>query len=458
MEVFQEGKGLVKMTVLNLTDDYFTYMADHPECRLIVYGAGDEARKNYKFVGHVEYFCDQRAEDIREIDGIPCLLPEELSSIPGRLIILICIRDEHTARQVYEKLDNLEIDAEVFYFFQNPSFAEFDFTPYTRKLAPKERLRIRIVCTDESWILGKFARKLQEELGRMGQLADIADEEDPAADVNHYVYYASLAKVYNDHRTVRTAMVTHVDCTLKTDMIRFQTHNRVLCICMSAETVNRLSAQGVARDWLCYVNPAQDGDVEPGKIVLGITNRCYGGFDFRKRDTLILEVCRELEPRFFMLKIMGSGWEQIVSQIRQMGFEVEYYPDFERDIYRKLMPSLDYWIYYGFDEGAMGYLDALAAGVQTICTPQGYHLDTDHGLTYPCSTIADFVRTLRDIQEEKRRITDAVKDWTWENFARKHLEIWQYLTGAKPLRELYAHQSEYMDGIFSMILPDISER
>ncbi len=446
------------MTVLNLTDDYFTYMADHPECRLIVYGAGDEARKNYKFVGHVEYFCDQRAEDIREIDGIPCLLPEELSSIPGRLIILICIRDEHTARQVCEKLDSLEIDAEVFYFFRNPSFAEFDFSPYTRKLAPKERLRIRIVCTDESWILGKFARKLQEELGRMGQIADIADEEDPAADVNHYVYYASLAKVYNDHRTVRTAMVTHVDCTLKTDMIRFQTHNRVLCICMSAETVNRLSAQGVARDWLCYVNPAQDGDVEPGKIVLGITNRCYGGFDFRKRDTLILEVCRELNPRFFMLKIMGSGWEQIVSQIRQMGFEVEYYPDFERDIYRKLMPSLDYWIYYGFDEGAMGYLDALAAGVQTICTPQGYHLDTDHGLTYPCSTIADFVRTLRDIQEEKRRITDAVKDWTWENFARKHLEIWQYLTGAKPLRELYAHQSEYMDGIFSMILPDISER
>lgn len=445
------------MTSLKV-DDYFTYMADHPECRLIVYGAGDEARKNYKFVGHVEYFCDQRAEDIREIDGIPCLLPEELSSIPGRLIILICIRDERTARQVCEKLDSLEIDAEVFYFFQNPSFAEFDFTPYTRKLAPKERLRIRIVCTDESWILGKFARKLQEELGRMGQLADIADEEDPAADVNHYVYYASLAKVYNDHRTVRTAMVTHVDCTLKTDMIRFQTHNRVLCICMSAETVNRLSAQGVARDWLCYVNPAQDGDVEPGKIVLGITNRCYGGFDFRKRDTLILEVCRELNPRFFMLKIMGSGWEQIVSQIRQMGFEVEYYPDFERDIYRKLMPSLDYWIYYGFDEGAMGYLDALAAGVQTICTPQGYHLDTDHGLTYPCSTIADFVRTLRDIQEEKRRITDAVKDWTWENFARKHLEIWQYLTGAKPLRELYAHQSEYMDGIFSMILPDISER
>lgn len=227
---------------------------------------------------------------------------------------------------------------------------------------------------------------------------------------------------------------------------------------MSADTLDKLSAWGIPRNRICYVNPAQDGDMQPRKIVLGITNRCYNGFDFRKRDSLILEVCRQLNPQFFRLKIMGAGWEEIIRQIRQLGFEVEYYAEFDRKIYRELMPSLDYWLYYGFDEGAMGYLDALAAGVQTICTPQGYHLDTRCGLTYPCSTIEDFVRVLRQIQEEKRAVVDSVKDWTWGNFARKHLEIWQYLTGAKPLKDLYVHQSEYMDGIFSMVLPDISER
>ena len=153
---------------------------------------------------------------------------------------------------------------------------------------------------------------------------------------------------------------------------------------------------------------------------------------------------------------MGAGWDEIVVQIRQMGFEVEYYNEFDKHIYKQLMPSLDYWLYYGFDEGAMGYLDALAAGVKTIATPQGFHLDIEGGLAFPCNTIEEFVRALKQIQDEKKKISDAVKNWTWENYAKKHLEIWHYLTKTKSLKNLYEHQNEYLDGIFSMIISDIS--
>ena len=164
-----------------------------------------------------------------------------------------------------------------------------------------------------------------------------------------------------------------------------------------------------------------------------------------------------MDPAFFKLKIMGSGWDIIVRQLRKLDFEVEYYNAFDKDIYRDLMTSLDYWIYYGFDEGAMGYLDALAAGVKTIATPQGYHLDTKCGLTFPCRTIQDFIDTLKKIQEEKREIANAVKDWTWDNYAKKHLEIWQYLTRTKTMDELYRHQSEYIDGIFSLLIDEIKK-
>lgn len=445
------------MIDFNTTDDYFDYVKKHPECKIVVYGAGDEARKNYKFLGHVDYFCDQKAKTIEKINNIQCLLPEELPDLEGKMIILICIRKEEIARQVCEILSNLKLDAEVFYFFCNTSFAEFDASSYKRKLNLKNRLRIRIVCMDESWILGKFARKLQEELWRLDQDVDIAEEEDPLADVNHYVFYGDLKKVYRNEYSVRTSMVTHVDCSMKKDLIKFQTENNVLCICMSSQMVNKLTSWGIARENLCYVNPAHDGEIEPRKIVLGITNRCYHGMDFRKRDDLLVEICRQIDPQLFEWKIMGADWDEIVLQMEKLGFAIEYYGEFDREIYKKLMPSLDYWIYYGFDEGAMGYLDALAAGVKTICTPQGYHLDTKGGLTYPCCTIEDFVNVLKQIQEEKKQIIDAVKDWTWSNFAQKHLEIWQYLTGTKPLRELFCHQSEYMDGIFSMLLSDISE-
>lgn len=447
----------MEMVLFNLEDDYFEYINNHPEQKVVVYGAGDMGRKYYKYIAHVDYFCDQNAKVIRTVDNIPCLLPEELENIQGKIIILICVRDKETAVHICKALGGFNLDAEIFYFFNDRCFAEFDYSPYQRRVNYKDRLRIRIICRDGSWIIGKFAHKLLEELIKLGQDADIADEEDPLADINHYAFYGELPGVCNDCRTVRTTMVTHIDCLIKKELIKFQTQNHVLCICMSAETVNKLSSWGIARDRLCYVNPAQDGEIEPRKIVLGITNRCYNGFDFRKRDDLILEICRQLEPRFFRLRIMGSGWEEIVWQLRQTGFEIDYYAEFDREIYRELMPSLDYWIYYGFDEGAMGYLDALAAGVKTICTPQGYHLDTRCGLTYPCNTTDDFIRVLKRIQEEKREITDAVKDWTWENYAKKHLEIWNYLTGAKLLKELYANQNQYTDGIFSMLLSDISE-
>lgn len=42
---------------------------------------------------------------------------------------------------------------------------------------------------------------------------------------------------------------------------------------------------------------------------------------------------------------MGAGWEDVVVQLRKRGFETEYYPKFNYDIYVKLMPTLDYYIY-----------------------------------------------------------------------------------------------------------------
>ena len=62
-----------------------------------------------------------------------------------------------------------------------------------------------------------------------------------------------------------------------------------------------------------------------------------------------------------------------------------------------------YWIIYfffGMDEGSMGFLDALAAGVQTIVTPQGFHLDAKGGITYSGETVSDFVEIFNEIGEK----------------------------------------------------------
>lgn len=442
--------------MINVTDNFFEYVRQHPQYKVVVYGAGNLARNNYKYLGRVDYFCDRNAEEIKSIDNIACITPQQLAAFPDKTTVLICIQNRDVADEICRTLEELKVNAEVFYFYDNPAFSRFDYSKYQYVLRKEGPLRIRLVYANDGWIFGKFANKLQSELTKLGQIVEIGETEDPDADVNHFISYGMLGEFVSDKKTVKTTMITHIDSLMKRDLIAYQAQEGAVGICMSADTLNKLSVWGVPRDKLCYINPAQDGEIRPKKIVLGITNRCYGWLDCRKRDDMIVVICRELNPQYFKWKIMGSGWDEIVNEMRELGFEVEYYPEFEREIYKNLMPSLDYWIYYGFDEGAMGFLDALAAGVKTIVTPQGYHMDVKCGLTYPCSTKDDFVAVLKNIQKEKADIVSAVKDWTWENYAKKHLEIWQYLTHRKSFRELYVHQSEYMDGIFSVLVSDIN--
>lgn len=441
------------MVRINLTDDYFEFIKNNSVIK-VIYGAGNIARNNYISFGEIDYFCDKNAESIISIDKIKCILPQELEKINKPLSILVCVSKMQIFNEICQELSTLNIDAEIFYLFSNPSFQWFHSNHSFYSEIKKDKLKIRIVYSQDGWIFGKFASKMEEELLKLGQEVSISSTPDLEADVNHFISYGYLLQFPKDYNGVNTTMVTHIDTITKKELVSFQANHDALGICMSKDTMNKLTAWGIKRENLCYINPAHDGIIKPKKIVLGITNRCYSQEDLRKNDMLLLQVCKQLDPEYFEIKIMGAGWERIVSELIDVGFKVTYYNDFNRDIYIKLMPSLDYWLYYGFDEGAMGYLDAMAAGVKTIVTPQGYHLDTKTKPTYLCSTIFDFVKVLKGIQEEKKEIVNAVADWTWGNYAKKHLEIWQYLTKTKPLKEIYKHQGEYMDGIFSMLLED----
>lgn len=231
------------------------------------------------------------------------------------------------------------------------------------------------------------------------------------------------------------------------EFIKHQLKNVKMGICMSKETMNTLTAYGVPREKLCYINPAQDGVIKPKKYVLGIMHRTYE--DHRKNEKALIDICKDLDTDYFVFKIMGAGWNNIVDTLITMGFEVEYYNEFNYEIYTKLIPSLDYYLFWGFDEGSMGYLDALRAGIETIVTPQGFHLDVKDGITYPCRTIVDFKEILLMLQEKRQKIVQSVDSLTWKNYVNKHLEVWNYLLGNED--GIYKNQHMYEDGIFSVL-------
>jgi len=314
-------------------------------------------------------------------------------------------------------------------------------------------MHVNIVCEDMEWILGKFARRLQENLEKMNIKATISERRNPSADINHHVMFDFLNFVKHPNDTF---MIAHVDQYWHVDLLKDRLKKSGMGICMSEETMNKLVSYGLPRNKLCYINPAQDGVIKPRKIVVGITHRCYSKTDFRKRERFLLDILKCVETDFFRFEIMGSGWDDIVSEMQENGVEVNYYPEFDYNRYTELMPTLDYYLYFGTDEGNMGYLDALAAGVKTIVTPQGFHLDARNGITYPCDTLDDYVDTFNKICQEKKELMNAVKDWTWENFTKKHLEVWGYIQGTIPYDELYRNRGIYKDGIFSVMPNDYS--
>jgi hypothetical protein len=307
-------------------------------------------------------------------------------------------------------------------------------------------MKVHIVCYEDvnSWILGKFARKMKEELEKLSVDVSVSNRPDPAADVNHHIIYTDYdGKRYG----LDTVMITHIDQIEKVKLLRSQLQTARMGVCMSRETMESLANAGVPRDRLCFINPAHDSVMRPRKLVLGITSKTHP--DGRKKEGFLVSLASRIDTRDFRVVIMGSGWQSQVETATALGLDVEYHPEFDRDKYITLMPTFDYYVYFSHDEGSMGYLDALAAGVKTIVTPQGYHLDAVNGITHAINDCDDLVRVCTGISAERGKLTGAVKDWTWARYAQKHLELWEVLLD--PARKPAAAASGVPgDGVQSM--------
>jgi hypothetical protein len=200
--------------------------------------------------------------------------------------------------------------------------------------------------------------------------------------------------------------------------------------------VDTLARRGAPREKLCYVVPGHDGLVAPKRFVVGITSRAYG--DGRKREWMLVELARAMRLDRFHFEIIGEGWEPIIKDLIAAGATVRHEPgtdDYARDYALTLqrIPTFDYYLYTGLDEGSMGFLDALAAGVATIVTPQGYHLSVPDGITHSFMDVADLVAVFSAIANEGVRRTESVAGLTWARYAEQHARIWRaVLEGRSP--------------------------
>lgn len=288
-------------------------------------------------------------------------------------------------------------------------------------------MKIHLVCYEDlkGWILGKFATKLQENLLTLGVDVSVSKTPDPESDINYHIIYFDYSGRKSGN-SIDTVMATHLDNQWKIDKVLKQLETAALAICMSKQTVQQLINAGAPPKKVTFVNPAHDGEISPRQINIGITSKVQGSGC--KREGLLLELCKNISPLVFRFTIMGPGWESIVHQMRSLGFWVDYYDNFMPNVYKNIIPEFDYYLYLGMDEGSMGYLDALAAGIPTIVTPQGYHLDMGI-MDYSFTTLDDLLDVFSCIVAKINQRTDSVAKHTWLEYAKSHLLLWEQLGG-----------------------------
>ena len=261
-------------------------------------------------------------------------------------------------------------------------------------------MRVNIINYEQALgingILSKYAEKMTEEAIKLGYDAKLTVNPDDS-DINHHINYIS----YRPSGRIDTMMVTHVwpgekEAKLKEGL------KTATGICFSKETADRY------KDWgrIETVLPAHDELPRRQKLVYIPTNvyPC-------KRAEMIKEIKSDC---YFV--IMGRDWQPILKDVT---LSHDYIDHFNKEAHIEILKRADYCLYFGLDEGSMGILDAVQAGVRTIAPLQGFHIET--GIDYPFNTAEELNKIFEKIEH------NPVKDWTWENYVKAHIALWEKL-------------------------------
>lgn len=288
------------------------------------------------------------------------------------------------------------------------------------------RIHIVLAAQNAGWVIGKMGHRLADGLRALGHTVAVSNAPDPAADINHWM---SFAFADGCSQTLNTMFVTHADDPFKVGLIRERLSGPIqLGLCMSPHAAAELTGFGVPKERLWHVLPAIDTPLVPRRVIVGITTRVYD--DGRKREKFLVRLARDMSLDAFRFRIFGAGWEAIVPELRRAGAEVELdagTEDWQGDYARMqaAIPSFDYYLYTGMDEGSLGTLDAASAGVKTIVTAQGFHMSIPGGIDHPFVTYEEMRHVFAAIVENRQARTAAYGEWSWARYASEHALVWQ---------------------------------
>ena len=279
-------------------------------------------------------------------------------------------------------------------------------------------MRVNIVNYEQNIgidaILTKYAKNLKKELIDLGHEATITGQA-KEADINHHINFLS----YRPSGGKETTMITHLTGDKnhtekhKTDLVKVQlevSHG----ICMNQEIKDKLVKDGCDPKKLSVVLSAHDSLPRRPRVIFIATNIYPDG---RKREGMLAELLKTIDPEKFYFVIMGQGWKDTMEIIVENGILGEYYGSFNAKDYQHCLDTSDYMLYTGDEDSlAQSLIDAKQTGVRIIAPPR-----KEFEVEYPFNNQEELNSIFEKMNE------NPVKDWTWNNYAKQHIKIWENL-------------------------------
>ena len=277
-------------------------------------------------------------------------------------------------------------------------------------------LKINIVNYEQGLginaILTKYAKNMERALVDLGHEVEVTDKP-VKADIHHHINYAS----YIPSSGKDTTMITHITGDMQTEKEKIEKIKSSLKtstgICFSKGMKDKLVKAGCDSKKLEVVLPAHDDlDIRPRIVCLA-----YNIYpDGRKREEMFTKLIYSLpDQQKFAFRIMGKGWMNVLEELVKEKLQVQLVKEFSGEFYRELLNTSDYLLYTGGEDALpQSIIDAKYANMRIIAPPQ-----EDIEVDFPFNNQKELNAIFAKIAE------NPVKDWTWTNYAKAHLKIWQ---------------------------------
>jgi len=286
-------------------------------------------------------------------------------------------------------------------------------------------MHINIVTVKSGWILQKIGERIATGNTDKDHTFTVKHEPDLSADVNFYV---DLDNCYFGNKTkFDIGFLTHSDKDSEDYLKHIFTSKNVYDMDgitgMNQRYIDMAIRIGYPKNKTKLMIPIDaENTFSLKKTTLGIVSRGgYVGYG----DLFLVELFSSYDLSGFKIKILGSGWQNVVDIGLELGIDIEYFPSEDYTFYEGFYHSLDYLLIPTLcTAGPMSFPEALSCGLPIISSEVGYvNYEFQADYVYPPGNTQKLFKILQKIRlpiEERR---NQIKGFNWENYREELVEF-----------------------------------